>query len=64
VSLSCQKMGKAEPEITEAALAELKQYQWSGNIRELNNAVERLIILGGSTIDADSVKKFARPLIN
>jgi DNA-binding NtrC family response regulator len=64
VSLSCQKMGKAEPEITEEALAELQQYQWSGNIRELHNAVERLIILGGSTIDADGVKKFARPLIN
>ncbi|MDY0265231.1 MAG: sigma-54 dependent transcriptional regulator [Sulfurospirillum cavolei] len=64
ISLSCQKMGKAEPEITEEALAELQQYQWSGNIRELHNAVERLIILGGSPIDADSVKKFARPLNN
>ncbi|MCK9450457.1 MAG: sigma-54 dependent transcriptional regulator [Bacteroidales bacterium] len=64
ISLSCQKMGKAEPKITEEALAELKQYQWSGNIRELHNAVERLIILGGGTIDADSVKKFARPLIH
>jgi len=64
ISLSCQKMGKAEPEITEEALAELQQYQWSGNIRELHNAVERLIILGGSPIDADGVKKFARPLNN
>ncbi|MDY0078319.1 MAG: sigma-54 dependent transcriptional regulator [Bacteroidales bacterium] len=64
VSLSCQKMGKAEPDITEEALAELQQYQWSGNIRELHNAVERLIILGGNPIDADSVKKFARPLHN
>ncbi len=57
-------MGKAEPEITEAALAELQQYQWSGNIRELHNAVERLIILGGNKIEADTVKKFARPLNN
>lgn len=64
ISLSCQKMGKAEPEITEAALAELQQYQWSGNIRELHNAVERLIILGGNKIEADTVKKFARPLNN
>lgn len=64
ISLSCQKMGKAEPEITDAALTELQQYQWSGNIRELHNAVERLIILGGNKIEADTVKKFARPLNN
>lgn len=64
ISLSCQKMGKAEPEITEAALTELQQYQWSGNIRELHNAVERLIILGGNKIEAETVKKFARPLNN
>jgi transcriptional regulator with GAF, ATPase, and Fis domain len=64
ISLSSQKMGKAEPAISEAALTELQKYQWSGNIRELHNAVERLIILGGNPIDADSVKKFARPLNN
>ena len=36
-----QNMGKAVPKFTEEALEELKQYQWTGNIRELHNIVER-----------------------
>ncbi|MDA3943730.1 MAG: sigma-54 dependent transcriptional regulator [Bacteroidetes bacterium] len=64
IQLSCEKMGKPIPEITAAALAEMRQYKWTGNIRELHNALERLVILGGSPIDEDSVKKFARPLNN
>ncbi|MBU2557762.1 MAG: sigma-54 dependent transcriptional regulator [Bacteroidetes bacterium] len=64
IQLSCEKMGKPIPEITAAALAEMRQYKWTGNIRELHNALERLVILGGSPIDEDSVKKLARPLNN
>lgn len=37
----------------------LKQYEWTGNIRELRNVVERLIILGGKEVSADDVKLFA-----
>jgi DNA-binding NtrC family response regulator len=33
-----------------AAINLLKEYDWTGNIRELRNVVERLIILGGSEI--------------
>lgn len=62
MELSCQKMGKALPQITDDALLELQQYQWTGNIRELHNAVERLVILGGNNIDQLTVKRFARPL--
>ncbi len=62
MQLSCQKMGKALPHITGDALLELQQYQWTGNIRELHNAVERLVILGGNNIDQQTVKRFARPL--
>ncbi len=42
-----------------AAIALLQNYDWTGNIRELRNVVERLIILGGSTISENDVKLFA-----
>lgn len=58
----CSKQGKARPVITDDAMAELKQYQWTGNVRELHNATERLLILGGDTIDKEDVVRFARPL--
>jgi DNA-binding NtrC family response regulator len=37
----------------------LQEYDWTGNIRELRNVVERLIILGGSEISENDVKLFA-----
>ena len=37
----------------------LQDYTWSGNVRELRNVVERLIILGGETISEDDVNLFA-----
>lgn len=37
----------------------LKQYDWTGNIRELRNVVERLMILGGPLITAEDVRLFA-----
>ena len=55
-------MGKAVPKFTDEALEELKQYQWTGNIRELHNIVERLVILSGSTITKDDVIHFGNPL--
>ena len=57
-----QNMGKAVPKFTEEALEELKQYQWTGNIRELHNIVERLAILCGNTITKDDVIHFGNPL--
>ncbi len=58
----CQNMGKAIPEITAEAMHELQQYRWTGNIRELHNATERLVILAGNRIDKEDVVRFARPL--
>ena len=55
-------MGQAIPQFTDDALDELKQYQWTGNIRELHNIVERLVILCGSTITKDDVIHFGNPL--
>ena len=44
---------------TKGALAALKEIQWTGNIRELRNVVERLIILCGNEITDQDVKLFA-----
>jgi DNA-binding NtrC family response regulator len=62
VEIICHAQGKAVPVFTEDAMEELKQYKWTGNIRELHNATERLVILGGTTIDREDVMRYARPL--
>jgi len=41
------------------AIKQLQQYDWTGNIRELRNVVERLIILGGREVSEEDVKLFA-----
>ncbi len=58
----CQSMGKAVPVISDAAMEELLQYRWTGNIRELHNATERLVILAGQNIEINDVIRYARPL--
>ena len=44
------EQGTAKKQFSEAALELLKGYNWTGNIRELRNVVERLIILGSDEI--------------
>ncbi len=55
-------MGQAVPKFTDEAFEELKNYQWTGNIRELHNIVERLVILCGNTITKEDVIHFGNPL--
>jgi two-component system nitrogen regulation response regulator NtrX len=43
--------------ITQAAYAELQRYSWPGNIRELRNVVERLLLLADSEIDVGTVRQ-------
>ena len=62
VEIIAQNMGKATPTFTEEALEELKKFKWTGNIRELHNIVERLIILSGSEITKNDVLRYANPL--
>ena len=57
-----QNMGKATPAFSPEAVEALKDFQWTGNIRELHNIVERLIILCENTIEKDDVKRFGIPL--
>lgn len=47
---------------TPAAFNELKKINWSGNIRELRNVVERLVILSGNKISEEDVLNFASPI--
>ncbi|MCZ8216293.1 MAG: sigma 54-interacting transcriptional regulator, partial [Cyclobacteriaceae bacterium] len=44
--------------IDDAALELLKKHSWTGNIRELRNVVERLVIMANETITAEDVKKY------
>jgi two-component system nitrogen regulation response regulator NtrX len=53
------EQGSAKKKFSNKAVALLKEYDWTGNIRELRNVVERLIILGGAEISEDDVKLFA-----
>ena len=62
VELIAQDMGKATPHFDAGAMEAMQQYQWTGNIRELHNIVERLVILCGSTITKDDVVRFGNPL--
>jgi two-component system, NtrC family, nitrogen regulation response regulator NtrX len=54
-----QENGDVKKEITKEALDKLQEFPWTGNIRELRNVVERLVILGESKISLDDVKKYA-----
>ncbi|HOI26854.1 MAG TPA: sigma-54 dependent transcriptional regulator [Paludibacteraceae bacterium] len=57
----CEEQGVPLKEFTADAMEALKQYDWTGNIRELRNVVERMIILCAQTITAADVKIFAAP---
>lgn len=51
----CAEYGIAKKAIDKAALEGLKEYNWTGNIRELRNVVERLVILSGKSITSEDV---------
>lgn len=59
LTLICNEHGIARKSFENAALSELQAIRWTGNIRELRNVVERLVILGENTITADDVKLFS-----
>ena len=57
----CTDYGTAKKTIEPDAIAYLEEYNWTGNIRELRNVVERLVILSGKTITAEDVKNYVLP---
>jgi two-component system, NtrC family, nitrogen regulation response regulator NtrX len=58
----CTGQGKAKLHITKEALEELKAIRWTGNIRELRNVVERLVILCDNNIMAEDIRHYSMPL--
>ncbi len=54
----CTEMGIAPKTLSPDAIAALKECEWTGNIRELRNVVERLVILCGNTITREDVKRY------
>ena len=57
----CADYGITKKSIEKEAIDALKQHNWTGNIRELRNVVERLIILSGKTIVAEDVNTYVLP---
>jgi transcriptional regulator with GAF, ATPase, and Fis domain len=53
--------GQTKKEIMKDALALLTDYNWTGNIRELRNVVERLVILSGKNITLEDVENYVFP---
>ncbi len=56
-----EEQGMPAKTFSQEALEELKQINWTGNIRELRNVVERLVILCDMVITGDDVATFAKP---
>lgn len=57
----CTDYGIAKKTIQNDAITLLKEYDWTGNIRELRNVVERLVILSAKEITAEDVKSYVMP---
>ncbi len=58
ISKIAKEYGQPEKLISPQAIEKLKEKNWTGNIRELHNVVERLIILGGNEITLDDVLQY------
>jgi DNA-binding NtrC family response regulator len=53
------EQGTTQKSFSKKAIDLLKSYDWTGNVRELRNVVERLIILGGKEVSEEDIKLFA-----
>ena len=57
--LLAKEQGLEQKSFSEAAFKVLRSYPWTGNIRELRNVVERLLILGDNPITSENITQFA-----
>ena len=57
----CSEYGITQKMISDDAIKCLQDHNWTGNIRELRNVVERLVILSGKSITKDDVKNYVLP---
>jgi DNA-binding NtrC family response regulator len=61
LNMISEEYGQPKKEITDNALKELSKLDWSGNVREFRNVMERLVILSPKAIDDKMVKAYAVP---
>ncbi len=61
LTLICQEHGIAKKSFSDKALKALQHVDWTGNIRELRNIVERLVILCANEIQEDDIALYANP---
>jgi DNA-binding NtrC family response regulator len=59
----CREYGIARKSISSESIAELEKMPWRGNVRELRNVVERLIILGGDQISIDDIRAYVSEFV-
>jgi DNA-binding NtrC family response regulator len=59
INLLTKEQGLENKLFSPEALQKLKDYPWSGNVRELRNVVERLMILGDNPITSENINQFA-----
>ncbi len=57
----CADYGIAKKTIDPEAVSMLQEYNWTGNIRELRNVVERLVILSSKEITVDDIRSYVMP---
>ena len=62
VKLICEDYGIPQKTFSKEAIKELQKINWTGNIREFRNVIERLIILCGKIITDKEVITYARPI--
>src|SRR3954469_1540750 len=62
LELIATEYGQPKKVIDKAALDALQQHDWTGNIRELRNVVERLVILSGKTITPEDINNYVTPV--
>jgi len=61
LEMIAEDYGQPAKTVDKKAMEALQAYNWSGNIRELRNVVERLIILSGKTITIEDVESYVTP---
>jgi two-component system nitrogen regulation response regulator NtrX len=64
LTLICQDHGIPRKAITSKGMNALKSVDWTGNIRELRNIIERLVILCGNEINQQDISLYANPKLN
>ena len=59
VNIISKEQGIENKNFTKEALVKLNKYQWTGNVRELRNVIERLMILGDNPVSENNIIQFA-----